>query len=246
MVKEKKKEKVNEKEEICEVFDVKKKGGKTEEKRVCDLVEKKHASKAELAQQNKILRNILIGIGVFILIILLGVSFIKSAGEFKYRGLDFKIVKEGKLIFYQTSFPVYYNGQIVPYNIYIRNDPRKIHDIPFNGEIIIGENLTIFDDEMVRLVLNSEDEFNCEGDGIISIANLMNLKAIGVKIVKDENASCDEQGRYIYVNIQKSENSEINEIGPVCYDLNVKDCDILKVTERFLVETLVQYNALKN
>ena len=32
------------KEEVCEVFDIEKKDGEVKEKRLCDLVEKKHAT----------------------------------------------------------------------------------------------------------------------------------------------------------------------------------------------------------
>ena len=56
-------------EEICEVFDIGKKE-KEKEKKVCGAIEKKHLTKEEIKKQNKILRNILIGFGIIVLLVL--------------------------------------------------------------------------------------------------------------------------------------------------------------------------------
>ena len=239
--KSKEKDKVSEKsetkEKVCEIFEVGKKG-EEKTKKVCDIVEKKQATKEEIEKEKKTLRNILIGLGLLVLLVLFGIYFINSLRHFEYRGVTGDVVKEGDLIFYKTAFPVKYQGQIIPYNIYIRNDPRKLNKIPFEGEMDFGVK---FNDGNYRLVLDTNDEFNCDGDEVISIGNLVNLKALGIKVVKDENASCDSEGRYMYVKIQKSEKSEIKQIGNACYELNVANCEILKVTERFMIEAFVKY-----
>lgn len=232
------KKKGDTKEEVCEIFEIGKKGAKTKEKKVCSVVEKKQATKTEIEKQKKVLRNIIVGLGIIILLVLSGAYFFESLKHFEYRGVSGDIVKEGDLIFYQIAFPVMYQGRIVPYNIYIRNDPRKLDKIPFEGEINFGVK---FEDSNYRLVLNMSNEFDCEGDEIISIANLVKLHALGIKVVKDENASCDPEARYMYINIREGEKSEIREIMPACYELSVANCEILKVTERFMVETFVKY-----
>ena len=152
-----------------------------------------------------------------------------------------EIVRESDLIFYKTAFPYWSQGEYVPYNIYIRNDPRKLDDIPFEGNLTFGK---IFKDGSYRFILNSSEEFDCDGDDIIAIANLVNLKALNIKVAKDVNATCDSDGRYMFVNIQKGETSEIKQVGEACYELYVADCEILEVTERLMVEIFVRYYEL--
>lgn len=236
--KRKKSEKSDSKEKICEVFEVKKGNKETEEKTLCGLLEKKHSSTEEKKNQEKVLRNILIGLAVLILLIIGFIIFFNSLGSFSYRGITGDVVKEGKIMFYMVSFPFDYEGKTIPYNIFIRNDPRKLDKIPFEGDMDFG---MIFYDEKYRLVINASDEFDCEGDQVIALANMNNLQALGVKVMKDENATCDEEGRYMYVNIKKGEKTEIRQIGDSCYEIIVKDCDILKATERFMVEMFVKY-----
>lgn len=242
MANKKTKKKVK-KEEVCETFEVEKEG-KEKLKTVCGSMEKKTASKEELKKQDKILRNVLIGLGVIIILVITGYFYISSLRYFEYRGVEGEIVSEGDLIFYQISVPYQVvNNNVIPYNVYIRNDPRKLDKIPFEGEMDFGRR---FNDFLYRLVINVNDTFDCEGDGIISIANMANLQSIRVKVMSDKNATCDPSGRYMYANIRLGEEDKITEIGPSCYDLQVKECDILKVTERFMVEMFVRYFEEKN
>ncbi len=241
----KKKEADKKSEEVCEVFEIEKQG-KKQEKEACGLVEKKQASKEEIKRQNKTLRNILIGLGIFILLIFLGINYINSSRYFDYRGIQGNVVKEGKIIFYEIVVPIKTSNQLVRYSIFLRNNPEKLDKIQFNGEMVDFKELHKFSDGEYRLVLNASDEFDCDDDELIAIGNMMNLKALGFKVVRDENATCDEFGRYIYVNMKKDEVSEINQIGKACYELSISNCEILKVTERFMVEMIVKDNELRD
>jgi hypothetical protein len=90
------------------------------------------------------------------------------------------------------------------------------------------------------------NSFNCDGDGVIGIANVLNLyKIIGTQVIKDENASCDDLlGRYMFLNIKEGNETKINDYGlkGACYNIEVKGCDILPATERFMLETLIKVN----
>jgi len=242
--KSRKNKKTKNKEEVCEVFDIGKKG-KEKEKIVCDSIEKKPATKEQIQNQNKTLRNILIVIGVIIICIVLAIYFINSLKSFEYRGVKWTVVKEGSIIFYQTSFPIQVGAKSVPYSIYLRNDHRELdRQIPFNGEIFGKYDLSTFSDKMARLVINSTSKFDCNADEIIAVGNLASLQGIGIKMIRDTNASttCDPQGRYIFINLKEAEKSEINQIGKSCYELNIANCEVLKVTERFMTELFVRYN----
>jgi hypothetical protein len=196
--------------------------------------------------ENKVLRNILLSLGLFILIVFFIIFAIndfslrttgKTIGigtHFTYKGVKFDMVKEGELIFYHTSFPVIYNGTNNIYNIYLRNDPRDLEKkVPAKG------TLTSLDDT----VINITQEFDCNGDQIIAIANLVNLyNAIGVTLIRDETAGCDPLGRYRYLTIQPGNKTSIEMVGPNCYNININNCEILEGTERFIVGMLVRIN----
>ncbi len=236
-MKKSKKSNKKSKEKVCEIFEVKK-GKKEKEKKTCGVIEKKHASKKELKEQSKTLRNILIGLVIIILLIFGLVYVSNSAKSFEYRGIKGNVVKEGNIIFYQVAFPYLHKGKIVPWSIYIRNDPRKLDKIPFEGEMDFGMK---FDDGMYRLVLNLSDNFDCNKEEAIAFGNMINLMALRVKVMRDENATCDSQGRYMYANVRKGEETKITQIGESCYEIIVKDCEILKATERFMTEMFVEY-----
>jgi len=220
-------------EEVCNVFEVEKDG---REKIVesCADVEEKPAGEKQIKEQNKILRNILIGVGIFVLFFIVGFYFTASVKNFEYNNMKFDIVKEKKITFYHTSFPMTYeSGEKAIYNLFLRKDPRKLNEIPFEGDFVPSE----------MIVVNSSENFNCDGDGVIAIANFNNIfNALGTQVVNDPNASCDKYGRYIYINLQKGDKTEIKNIGKNCYNLNINNCEVLDATERFLLEALKYRN----
>ena len=191
----------------------------------------------EAKAQNKILRNILIGIGILLAGIFLFMTISNSLSRFEYRGVDFEIVRfcdagPPCLVAYRTSIPVTVNDTAVPFNFYLRNDPRKL-DVNFTGKIFFSDNM----------VLNSEAPFVCDGKGAIAAANLIQLyDVLGTKVIKDENASCDLLGRYIFVQVKPGNKTSVRQFGPGCYNIDIKDCEILEGTEKFMIETFVKVN----
>ena len=89
-------------------------------------------------------------------------------------------------------------------------------------------------------VLDSKENFDCQGDGAIAVANFVQvMKAMGTNIVKDpEYSQCDNAGRYMFIELKSGEENKIVQTGPACYDFVIKDCEVLKTTEKFLVESL--------
>lgn len=208
---------------------VKKKKTKKEEKE--ERIEKKEQIKSE----DRILKNFLIGIGIFIIIILLIILISNSAKNFEYEGIKFKIIKEGDLILYQTSLPVIHEGRRDEYNFYLRNDPRKLN-VSFEGSLDILEDLVI---------INETGNFICDGDGIIAVANIVNLyKILVTEVIKDNTADCDILGRYMFIRLQAGNETNIEKFGPACYNININNCEILKGTERFMIESFIELNKL--
>ena len=185
--------------------------------------------------QSSVLKILLIVLGVVILLILGIFYYIDTLRYSNYKGVEFKTIASGDLIFYQTSVPVQYQGKIVPYNVYLRTKINKLKNIPFDDE---GYGLMKF------AVLNVSDTFDCnDGDEVIAIANLKNVHdALGIQLMKDENATCDPEGRYSYYNVIASNDTMIEKIGDKCYNIHVSDCEILPATERLIIEMLYDYN----
>ncbi len=225
------------KEEVCEVFDVER-NGKEQEIKSCGIEsEKDIASKEQLKKEKKTLW-IILAVVLGLAAMFFAVYFIMvSQNNFEYKGVKFTIDKTdlvGKTL-YKTSLPVTYNGSLANYNFYLRTDPRTFDTMAFNGSISLLKNM----------VLNTTNNLNCGGSGVIAVANVVNLYSVlGVKVIKDENASCDLQGRYMYLNIQEANETKIVQFGPSCYDVYVNNCEILPATEKFMVETLAYVNSV--
>ena len=118
---------------------------------------------------------------VFLLIA--GFFFISKAVRFsEYKEVvKFETIQEGDLIFYKTPLSVQEENELKKYNLYLRTKPKKLEKIPFEVD----------DFSLMKLVaINSEKDFNCEGDGAIAIANLANLhNLIGSEFFVDKNAT---------------------------------------------------------
>lgn len=196
-----------------------------------DIKEKKKIK----SEEDKVLRFVLLFIGVFFLVLIVSFFVIRQQNNPDYKGLTFNVIQEGEITFYQTSFPVLYQGEVAEYNIYLRNNPKELaRKVTFEGEI----------DSIKDTVINITKEFDCDGDQVIAIANLVNLyNALGKDIMADNNASCDELGRYMYIVVQPGEETSIEQYGPSCYNINIKDCEILEGTERFIAEMLVKIHS---
>jgi len=194
---------------------------------------KKPKKKTPGEKQNDLLRNILIITGAIILIVIAIYFFAVSQSKFIHRGVDFEIVKEGELILYQTSIPVTYQGQVADYNFYLRNDPRKLEEVPFEGELVFLRNI----------IINSTENFLCEGHGNVAVANLVNLYQVsGANVMKDPNATCDSGGEYLFIQLQRGNETGVKQINDTCYEININECEILEGTEKLMVEIFVRLN----
>lgn len=203
---------------------------KTAKKPKANLDEEKVSPKEQIKNENKQLRNILLVIGIFVAVFLLVIFLNYRISNFEHQGVDYKIVQEGNLLFYNTFFKVYQKGQHTSdYNFYIRNDPRELtEEVPFEGDYLLLKNM----------VIDSKSEFNCDGDGIISLANFVNVhKFFGSNVIKDSNATCQNSEAYNYILIEEGNETKIEETGIGCYKISVNDCEILEGTERFIIET---------
>ncbi|MFH1325677.1 MAG: hypothetical protein ABIH49_02830 [archaeon] len=229
-------EKKGKRKEVVEFFKVEKKGKEKIVKAKGSEIVEDTPSKKQMKDNNKMILKVLLTIGFLIVVFLAVYFFMSSLRHFDYQGVRFDIINEGNLVFYKTSFPVMYEGEEAVYSIFLRNNPHELEKINFSGELNLMENV----------VVNASENLYCDGDGTIAIANMAKLGIFGIKMVKDNSVSCDADGRYMYLNIKEADESGIEQYGPSCYNLNVNNCEVIEVTEKFMVESFIELEKIKN
>jgi hypothetical protein len=225
-------------ESFSEVFDLEKEG---KEKTIVVESTEEHKeskpSKEQLKKQKKVLIGVFITMFCLIAMLVIFYSLVRYSKTIDYKGVKFEQVKEGNLMLYQTAIPYLYKGKIVPYNFYLRKDPRTQEKIEFNDT---GIGL-----RKILVINGSSKDINCAGDGVIAVANLVKLyEVMGAKVIKDENATCDNESRYDYVNIVKGNKTRVISYGDNqdCFTIEVKDCEVLMGVEKFMLESFVEFN----
>jgi len=246
-----KKKSVSKKEKIVvedEIFNVEKNG---EEKTIREeiLSEPKTPSREQLKGERKTFIKIIIVLMGFILMFFAFYLVNYYSNHFKIEGVEFEVDKTTLpgVTLYKTTIPgmikedgnftagIYGKSKQVYYRIWFRNDPRTLEYIPFDGNIVLLKNI----------VLNATNSFNCNGDGIIAIANLQKVyNTIGATMIKDGNATCDNAGRYTFLRISEGNETKISEYNDngECYEIEVNECEILPATEKFMLEILIKVN----
>jgi hypothetical protein len=196
--------------------------------------------KIESKKRNNILRNFLIIVSILFVGFIIGSMIISSQNTFDYRGVKFQIVKE--IAPYKTNLLLNQRSSItgavtqIPYYYYIRTDPRELDKIPFEGKLVLMDNM----------IVNSTEDFNCGGQGILGMTNLARLlQSTGINVIKNKTADCDPYGQYLFLNLEPGNETKIVEVWPSCYKMYINNCEVLKATERFMTETLVELNKIK-
>ncbi len=211
-----------------------------EENKETEIQEKKE--KEQIKRSNVLLRNILITVVLAVIVFFIFKNpFAAPEQTFQYKGIDFEIVNE--VAPYRTSIMVNQVDSVtgaatqVPYYYYIRTDPRELGKIPFEGQLVL----------MKDMVVNATDPFYCDGKGLLGMTNLARLLgSIGVDVIKDPEAGCDPENRYMFLNIEVGNETKIVKTSDSCYVMYVKDCEVLEATERFMLETFVAVKNLPN
>lgn len=229
MVKKKRKE--VKKEKFKEIFQFEK-GDKEKIVEVKGEIEEKIENKGQKESEDKQLIIILSVCGLILALIFGGIVYKKMATNFEIDGVNYDIIKEKDVTFYHTSFLIEKGLNKVVYNVYIRNDPRKLIDrVDFEGDLRLTR----------AVVINVTDDvgLNCEGDGVIAVANLKQVLEIGAGAeVYSSEEGCDSAGRYTFMNIKPGNETRIVEVGKSCYDIEIKECEMLIGTERMIVEII--------
>ena len=193
--------------------------------------------------------------GVVLLILVIPFVFQNFVNTFDYHGLQFHKTKLGDINFYSTRFPVVTGtGQSIgTYSVNLRKDPRDLENVYVNvsdGKIKFALDKGKFGPAYISL--NPFMEM-CD-DSVISFAALSGfLKDSGLEVrsaytdkayAKQKGVEqwwCHNDGFDTVIVVTDGDETSIKEIAPNCYELKFNNCEVLDVSERFMLIILEEY-----
>ncbi|MDD5193439.1 MAG: hypothetical protein PHF67_02530 [Candidatus Nanoarchaeia archaeon] len=216
-------------------------------------------------RQNKQVVWAIVLMVLVILIILLTPYIMKNyVNKFTYIDLDFYKTKMGDITFYSTNIPLTDKNMnlISEYPLNLRNDPRKLDEIPYKfpaeDSIINDDNndssQIIFKKSQTVYISIQADAPKCE-DNLIAVVGftqfLKEFANMSIKAATDDKDYANETG-YPYVtcnnyptntviHLVSGNSTELIKLDQDCYQLIYKDCEITQITERFMLEILRGY-----
>jgi len=182
------------------------------------------------------------------------VPFIRTnfLNKFRYINLDFQKTQLGDMYFYSTKIPAAdsSNNIIGTFSMNFRNDPRELEDINFKNTT----TTPVFTKEKTVYISPGKIERNCVESsaatltlsGFLRQFALLNVSAgISDRKVAEENnfpyISCINYKKNTVIEIIEGNETKIEQINPNCYRLIYKDCEIMKVSEKFILAILEGY-----
>lgn len=191
---------------------------------------------------------------IALLLIVLGTPYVikNYFNKFVYLKLDFEKTQLGTIKFYSTKIPVTNVGWeiIGVYSMNFRNDPRKLEYIGHN----IDDNKIEFKRENATYISFNPDMKACDNT-TIALMNLAGfLKGFGnlnissavtyYDYARENNLSyvtCDNSPDNTVIIIDEGEKTEINKISDRCYLITYNNCEIMQVTEKFMLIIIEGY-----
>jgi len=193
---------------------------------------------------------VVLGIALLILLICaIAVFYRYSSNNFKYGGIEFNKNYEGSVTFYTGMVPITDDyGNIQAYRkIDLRNDPRKLKDVAvdLNGSINFIKNSTLYVSygEMKQCIETGVAATNL---GLfLATTDVSYLGAIDDPDYANSTTvpyvNCQTHPNNIVLLIKSGNETQVTQTGNNCYELVFKECEILKVTEKFELTVLDQY-----
>ncbi|MBU0761045.1 MAG: hypothetical protein KJ600_03660 [Nanoarchaeota archaeon] len=220
-------------------------------------IQKEETKKKKTQKVDKELYWVLGVMVALILVFLISSAIFESSKDFQYQGLEFTKEMFGEIPLYRfTYFTDTSSSSITGHTInsganrvivLLRGDPRK-NNVPVYGEIeyLPKENF-------VYVSINSTGLL-CEDSTIAmaGIASFMKQNGFTIKGGSADEAdaeqtgldyiTCENRPGRMVILLQSGPENSITREGD-CYTLNVADCEVLPVTERFLIQSVLDAKA---
>jgi len=205
-------------------------------------------------QERQIKWAVYLMVAVVLVIVVLPYIKMNYIDKFDYHGLEFQKTQLGDLIFYSSRFPVVIENQVVgTYSVNLRNDPRELEYIPLDTQdekIEFTINNGKFGDAYITL--NPFMEI-CDNSGIamatlsgflkdsyLNVSSAVTDKAYAKKNDLTQRWCNNDPLDTVFV-VTDGNKTAITEIQTGCYEMSFKDCEILEVTEKVILNVLEQY-----
>jgi len=211
-------------------------------------------SKEQSKKHESQLKWVIFGMIALLLVVILVYFIVQQSKYFNYGGLTYEKVTSRNVNLYHTQMALKdVDGNLVAnYNLYLRNDPRELKNIIIDGNFVLKNRNVI-------VSLDPEVERGCEDSGIAgaNFFSFMKVSGYDIKLgytnktyAQERNASfsnCDvNYGPYYdVIVIKKGNETSIVKRDENCYELYFKDCEILKITERFMVALYANSKGIK-
>jgi hypothetical protein len=156
-----------------------------------------------------------------------------------FKEVEYRRVHEGESSIYRAYIPLASDlGGATKYGVSLHNDPRKLsRKVPLEGGDVSLKQYVVVgyyagDRTCEENLLAARKKFN----EILS-------EGIGLTLVETDVAFCGSGTESIYISVEAGDKTRIEKIGESCYILEFADCEVLEVTERFLLEAISEYSA---
>ena len=223
--------------------------------------ETKKEQKQQTMKLEKNVKNLLLIIIVIVIAFILAFAFkdqltdtIKDIAGTRFNYHEFKFEKFyfGEILMYQTQITVNKNNQLISYDLILRNDPRELEkEIP-----VPSQELNLMSRTYFSLAPETEDcnetilgawkigEFlgaigkNNSG----AVTDIKQLDGTVYENNYDKVKTCNDAINSSVIILQKSETNEskIYKENENCFILSYKDCETLKISERFVTYLLLE------
>ena len=197
-------------------------------------------SKKEIKKQERYVAFALIGMVFAIAALIAFVYFYNHSSDFRYKGLKFSRINQEGLTLYLANIDLKKAEGNFRLPVYLRHDPRSLEYIPSNISVLLRAGTYVAIDPNLSSCYGS----NLGPYELGTVLGALGLRVKGATISEEfalENnvprITCEDNYAGTTIVMQKSNQSRILQ-DDNCYVLNIKDCQITEVTERFIVEML--------
>ncbi len=238
----------NKKEDFSDILEDKKASlvGKSDKK----VKSKKRIFGLNKKQNKQVLWAVILMIGILLIVLFVPYVVKNHFNKFRYIKLDFEKTQLGEIFFYSTKIPITKGDEVTGfYTMNFRNDPRKLEYVNMS----IPQNLIGFEkNETVYISFNPGMQA-CD-DNTIALMNLAGfLRDFGSLDIKSAvhnepyatedipYITCENSPNNTVLWLNSGPQTKIKKTGKNCYQLEYNNCEILPVTEKFMLIVLEGY-----
>ena len=210
-------------------------------------VKEKVEKKIKIPKERKLEKEILWIIGFFgflVILFLVASSFFKSLNQIEHDGITFNKERLGEIPVYHYSYYFENRGNLIKYNMYLRNDPRYLNFSVEGDEIIFDRGKAVY------VSLDPDGLQECE-QGVLAIADLSSFLTDNQFTVESANPdfwdagrnrqdwiTCENKADRIVIEIREGNETRI-DVENNCIQISIANCQILEAIERFKVQSII-------